>query len=448
MSQHPLIDSVREALNQKPPFSFGTIAVEPADCILYYGNIGRQDARRLDFLTATPEQLAVLSKGCDVATFGFKDQDVHDESYRKAGKLDLSCFATNFDVDDSGLLEIVEDVLLRGDKSKLRLRAELYKLNVYGQGSFFKSHKDTPRGDSMCGSLVVFFPSTYEGGDLVLRDNEKEWRFNSSNALSSCEQPSFGYAAFYSDVEHEVAEVTHGYRVTLTYNLYYHDDQPSSVINSHPLFYSKFKQAFQTLLDDPTFLPHGGVIGFGLQHEYPFRNSLEHHDNSDNEVNKWNRPHHYKYDIGFLGDCLKGKDAAVMKICKDLILLPSLKVVLKAQERWQTDVVLCDGLPDIVSDNFWDEYVASVLRGKEYGGKLIDYEPEDDSDPGKDEFEERRELDIVWMNYYKSSRTMSDEEVITGDKEAHVLHVFAYICIVIEVGGAGSRAITDVHRNA
>ena len=32
--------------------------------------------------------------------------------------------------------------------------------------------------------------------------------------------PSISWAAFYSDCEHEVLEVTEGHRLTLTYNLY------------------------------------------------------------------------------------------------------------------------------------------------------------------------------------------------------------------------------------
>jgi len=32
---------------------------------------------------------------------------------------------------------------------------------------------------------------------------------------------SISYAAFYGDVEHEVTEVKSGYRLTLTYNLYF-----------------------------------------------------------------------------------------------------------------------------------------------------------------------------------------------------------------------------------
>jgi len=75
----------------------------------------------------------------------------------------------------------------------------------------------------MFGSLVVVFPTNHEGGALVLRQDDKEWVFDSGKELSEQTKPSIGYVAFYSDVEDEVALVQSGHRVTLTYNLYIDD---------------------------------------------------------------------------------------------------------------------------------------------------------------------------------------------------------------------------------
>jgi hypothetical protein len=44
-----------------------------------------------------------------------------------------------------------------------------------------------------------------------------DWGTNANGANESAIQ----WAAFYSDCEHEVLEVTQGYRITLTYNLYH-----------------------------------------------------------------------------------------------------------------------------------------------------------------------------------------------------------------------------------
>jgi hypothetical protein len=44
-----------------------------------------------------------------------------------------------------------------------KVKAELYKLNIYGPGDFFKSHVDTPRGPDMFGSLVICLPTDFTG---------------------------------------------------------------------------------------------------------------------------------------------------------------------------------------------------------------------------------------------------------------------------------------------
>ena len=75
------------------------------------------------------------------------------------------------------------------------------------------------------------------------------------------------WAAFYSDCEHEVLEVTEGHRITLTYNLYYTPgvgdlaglNRPVMDIKQLPLF-NKVK----TALDDPTFMAAGEYFGLVL----------------------------------------------------------------------------------------------------------------------------------------------------------------------------------------
>ena len=77
-------------------------------------------------------------------------------------------------------------------------------------------------------SLVIVFPTLHEGGALLLRHRGHEWIFDSGQALAAKDTPSIGYAAFFSDIEHEVAPVTSGHRITLTYNLYFDDGGPVS----------------------------------------------------------------------------------------------------------------------------------------------------------------------------------------------------------------------------
>ncbi|EEB89677.1 hypothetical protein MPER_12198, partial [Moniliophthora perniciosa FA553] len=77
-------------------------------------------------------------------------------------------FAPPFDLASTGILQQVQKDLVDHDKAlKRHVRAELYKLNVYDEGAFFKPHKDTPRAQNMFGSLVIIFPTQHKGEALI-----------------------------------------------------------------------------------------------------------------------------------------------------------------------------------------------------------------------------------------------------------------------------------------
>jgi len=92
--------------------------------------------RFISFPTATPDDVKLLSESCQPATFGVNQQDVMDESYRKAKKMDNANFATNLDVHNSGLIELIKTQLLDWEKTSKGVKVELYKLNVYGKLSY------------------------------------------------------------------------------------------------------------------------------------------------------------------------------------------------------------------------------------------------------------------------------------------------------------------------
>lgn len=75
-------------------------------------------------------------QACQPATFGRDQQDVLDEEYRKAGKLDLTQFSSKLDLVGTRIMETVNSHLVDASKGDVFLRPELYKLNVYG-GAFF-----------------------------------------------------------------------------------------------------------------------------------------------------------------------------------------------------------------------------------------------------------------------------------------------------------------------
>jgi hypothetical protein len=93
--------------------------------------------------------------------------------------------------------------------------ADLYKLLVYDEGSFFAAHRDTEKADGMFGTLVIGLPSIHKGGELVLRHAGREVTVDTSQADVS----ELKFAAFYADCEHEVRPVIEGNRICLVYNL-------------------------------------------------------------------------------------------------------------------------------------------------------------------------------------------------------------------------------------
>ena len=134
----------------------------------------------------------------------------------------------------------------------------------------------------MFGSLVVVFPTPHEGGTLFLRHHGHEWMFDSATAFEALDQPTIGYVAFFSDIEHEVTPVISGHRITLTYNLYFDDDDGLDDVVSKHLIPAQvpnqvgFREAFKVLLENPEFMADGGTLAFGLRHIYPIKRNLKH----------------------------------------------------------------------------------------------------------------------------------------------------------------------------
>lgn len=268
-------------------------------------------ARRLD-LTKLSHQPATLTKQieglvrcCQEATFGYQGRDVLDKSYRHALKMEPSQFDINFHPFDHGIVDAINCILLP-KRGVGVFAASLYKLNVYGPGGKFKSHVDTPRSTQQFGSLVVCLPSEHSGGELVIRHQSQAQEYRWGDTTSVLQ-----WAAFYSDCEHEVMEVTRGFRVTLTYNLFWSATikplaNPSLQLSSLPI-YSEVRGALQ----DPSFLYKGGLLGFHCGHLYP-RNRL-----GSNE------------GVPF---CLKGVDRVLWLVLKELGLLCGLHIVYDQEE--------------------------------------------------------------------------------------------------------------------
>ena len=84
----------------------------------------------------------------------------------------------------------------------------MYKLMLYEDGGFIKSHKDTKKEPSMFGSLVVQLPVRHDHGALAVRHHGEEALFDFGGDGSNA---YFYLVALYADCKHE--------RLCLLYNL-------------------------------------------------------------------------------------------------------------------------------------------------------------------------------------------------------------------------------------
>ena len=296
---------------------------------------------------------------------------------------------------------------------RLQSRVKIFLKVLKDTGSFFKPHKDTPRAENMFASLVIVFPTPHEGGSLVLRHKEQEWTFNPTSSGKS----EIGYIAFYSDVEHEVLPVTSGYRVTLTYNLYFENHETESEVElTNSLTASKvldypFKAALQELLNDSSFLPEGGRLGFGLYHQYPYNTK---------------RYTHLHNIIKFF----KGSDATLYRVCKDLELKANPKVLYS--EPWSKAQVLLDYFVRV--DGEIQENIVDLLRDQ-HRGEVIRRDEGDRDRENKD----GDVPELVWATPKTRFNRLTEDYIAYGNEhEAAVL--YGDICFIVEIGDYASRA--------
>ena len=190
----------------------------------------------------------------------------------------------------------------------------------------------------MFGSLVVCLPTQFQGGALVARHRGEQVVYDWSSPPEDPVQ-KIQWAAFFSDIEHEILPVTEGYRVTLTYNLYNCDEARAEPDVASP-FYASLKSA----VGHPHFLREGRTLGFACQHSYVFE-----------ELN---------HSLG-LSTLLKGPDQTIFSTAKSLGLEVEVKPIMRCsggdfkyvgKKFVVSEEVLCD------DDNDWLDYFYCGVR--------------------------------------------------------------------------------------
>ena len=270
------------------------------------------------------KNLPMFLEACSTAR---GSQTVTDPTYRDALKLDPDCFTADFELANTTILGSIASIMAVGSS----IRAELYKLNVYSTGGHFKAHVDTPRSPEMFGSLVVSLPSQFTGGALVTRHQRHTITFDWSSSPTTTQ-----WAAFYSDVEHEVLPVTSGHRFTLTYNLYH------TLSACHPVSLdvttSPLHKELQAALKTPHFMREGGTLGFFCRYRY-----IECESDEFLKFREAPLIPQSLFPLLYSGNkdpFLKGEDMIIYRVAKSLGLSVQLKAICEGYDDDDTGFIV------------------------------------------------------------------------------------------------------------
>jgi len=165
-------------------------------------------------LPLLPMQIEQLVAVAERAPYGRGQETLVDTEVRRTWQIDASRVTLGGKHWQTTLDRIVSRAAV-GLGVNDKVDAELYKLLVYDTGSFFISHRDTEKAPGMFATLVIVLPSTYSGGELIVRHQQQDVKLD----LRCTDPAEIAFAAFYADCLHEVLPITEGCRLTLIYNL-------------------------------------------------------------------------------------------------------------------------------------------------------------------------------------------------------------------------------------
>jgi predicted 2-oxoglutarate/Fe(II)-dependent dioxygenase YbiX len=165
----------------------------------------------LPLLPAQAEQIVAVAER---APYGKGEQTIVDTEVRRTWQLAPDRFSLG-GKHWQGNLELILEQVKTGLGVSGTIKAELYKLLIYGEGDFFVTHRDTEKAEGMFATLVIVLPSEYQGGELRVSHQDREVTLD----LHRDDSSEAAFAAFYADCRHQVQPIISGCRLTLIYNL-------------------------------------------------------------------------------------------------------------------------------------------------------------------------------------------------------------------------------------
>lgn len=167
-------------------------------------------------LPMSPAQASQLKQCCEQAAYGKGERTIVDTDVRRVWRLTPDRFTLANPAWPIVLRDVVAQVEHELGLEGQALQPHLYDLLLYDKGGFFLPHRDGEKRDRMVATLVIVLPSTFTGGELVVRHEGEERTIDFSGDDAQFQTQ---YAAFYADCEHEVKPLASGHRVCLVYNL-------------------------------------------------------------------------------------------------------------------------------------------------------------------------------------------------------------------------------------
>ncbi len=303
----------------------------------------------------------------------------------------------------------------------------------------------------MFGSLVIVFPTPHRGGALLLRQEPREWSFDSADILSDpTAAANVAFVAFFNDVEHEVTPVLSGHRVTITYNLYFadlpevrmhRDSLPSGlrIIQPSSVVASALSPAIDAVLSDSAVLPDGGTIGFGLRHQYSLPKSWTTSDPNP---------------LVYLRRWLKGSDAALFEALRRHGLEPLLRIIYEEEDNGIPTPLLFDHpfmMESIGFGHECDDSSVGYLHRK-HDGVVMFYEAlgreltsaEQSLNYVRNEghiVKDPNSITVHMVTQLSCANTFKSARVIYyGNSPDSIGLLYYHICLICHIGPIGKRA--------
>jgi hypothetical protein len=252
------------------PFSCEGTFVPDKSVALVFKDRTRLEVVRAKSAFDQKSTLKPLLEHCKPAPFGEGKKTRYDPRVRNALQLKAEnggFSVENFDPETAGILKKVQRELLPHDPNPIS--AELYTVNAYLEDGHFAPHKDTPRGNDMFGTLVVCLPSQFSYGKLLLSHRGLVQKLDWGRAIEMQKKPGqLHWAAFFSDVDHQIERIWIGARVTLTYLLRRGVGGATLPEVSAEDLAPRVQETWHALLADGSFLPDGGILAYPCCHLY------------------------------------------------------------------------------------------------------------------------------------------------------------------------------------